>query len=85
MNYIGSKYSLIDFLEASIDKTLNAAKVVKKEINGYTDEEIENWEKTTKIFYQEIEKKAYPYKYNKNDTRINYLENKYESKIRIRK
>ena len=30
MNYIGSKYSLIDFLEASIDKTLKLCNEAKK-------------------------------------------------------
>lgn len=71
--------------EIDISTTLGAAKAVKKEINGYSDEEIEKWIDMTKILYHEIEKRSYPYRYNPNETRINYLENKYESKIRVKK
>lgn len=71
--------------EIPIDTTLQAAKVVKKVINGYRDEQIDEWERITKEIYQEVERRAYPYRYNPNETRINYLENKYESRLRVKK
>jgi len=71
--------------EIPIDSTLQAAKVVKKVINGYSDEQIDEWERITKEIYQEVEIRTYPYRYNPNETRINYLENKYESRLRVKK
>ena len=71
--------------EIDIYKTLNAAKIVKKLINGYSDKEIEDWENMTKTIYDDVEKRTYPYKYNPNETRINYLEDKYNSISHIKK
>lgn len=71
--------------EIDIYKTLNAAKIVKKVINGYSDKEIEDWENMTKIIYDDVEKRTYPYKYNPNETRINYLEDKYNSIFHVKK
>ena len=74
-------YYIIELSNKEIDiyTTLNAAKVVKKIINGYSDKEIENWENMTKTIYEDVEKRTYPYKYDPNEIKINYLEEKYKS------
>ena len=39
----------------------------------------------TKTIYEDVEKRTYPYKYNPNEIKINYLEEKYKSFSHVKK
>ncbi len=64
--------------EVSLDTIIDAAKVVKQTLGGYSDEEAQKWEAETKGKNEEIEKKAFPYKYDPNNPKEAYVETKEE-------
>ena len=53
---------------------------VKKVINGYNEEELQKWYEVTKEKNYIYEKENFPYIYNPNDKRINFLDAKTKTK-----
>jgi len=63
----------------SDETLLEAATNVKKEINKYNKEQLDAWKKEVLKEKEETEEKAFPYIYDPNETRLNYLSSKESS------
>lgn len=62
--------------EINKDITYKAVLNVKREIDGYDEEELKEWENKTRTNFEKVEKISFPYIYNPNEKRNNYLESK---------
>lgn len=60
--------------EVSLDTIMEAAKVVKKEINSFSEEEVNKWYQETKKDNEEKSLTSFPYKYDPNNKTEAYLE-----------
>ena len=68
--------------EVSLDTILEAAKVVMKEIEGYHDDELDEWYEETKEINEKIAKSSFPYKYDQSNKTEAYLETAPDAHIR---
>lgn len=73
---------IIPLTNKKIDKQtlLSAATSIKKELHSYSEQELNEWLNKTDKIYDVMEEKAFPYIYNPNETRQNYLETNTSSK-----
>lgn len=77
---------IIPLSNNKIDNALmfEAISNVKKEIDKYTEEELKEWEQVVISENEKNEEEKFPYIYNPNETRINFLESKSKTKTKSR-
>ena len=64
----------------NLETTLICASNIKKEIDKYNEEELKHWTNQTLDDNIEQQTKSFPYKYNHNDKRLNYLDDSSRTK-----